>query len=243
MQRLTITIDGPAGVGKSTLARALAKHLGLAYLNSGALYRAVAWTVLKNHINPDDEVAVLSLCKKTHFVLSDKNKGQAVEVDGKLLTEELRDPYISTIASKVSPHPNVRAFLLPLQRSFGEGSGIVAEGRDMGTHVFLDADIKLFLTASPTVRAQRRFEEMQRAQISISHKKIQTDLLERDTRDITRNAAPLQAASDSMIIDTTNLSEPQVLDTIVKLIRECQLRLRANPQFPGTLEGKPSVSY
>jgi len=243
MQRLTITIDGPAGAGKSTVAQALANHLGLAYLNSGALYRAVAWTVSKNQVNPDDENAILSLCKKTKFLLSDNAGTQTVEVDGEALTNELRTPHISTIASKISPHPNVRAFLLPLQRNFGEKNGIVAEGRDMGTHVFVDADIKLFLTASPAIRAQRRFHEMQRAQVSISCEKIQTDLLERDTRDTTRSAAPLEAASDATIIDTTNLSESQVIDTILELIRESQLRHRANPQFPGTLEEKSSAPY
>tara|TARA_B100001971_G_C18231944_1_gene564496 strand:- start:550 stop:1281 length:732 start_codon:yes stop_codon:yes gene_type:complete len=229
MSALTITIDGPAGVGKSTLAKSLAKHLGTPYLNSGSLYRAVAWKVSKQGVNTDDEDAVLALCKTTNFLLSLQGDYQSVVVDGTRLTHELWTSHISLIASEISRLPTVRTFLRPIQRHCGNDKGIVAEGRDMGTHVFADAEIKVFLDASPTIRAQRRFLELQGHDAAVSHETAASELMERDTRDANRNSAPLRPASDATIIDTTDLSAIQVVDAILALIKQRQIKHRSDP--------------
>ncbi len=243
MNPLTVTIDGPAGVGKSTVAKSLAKHLGIPYLNSGALYRAVAWKVSKHGVKPDDEDAVLDVCKRTKFVLSGPDDYQSVMVDGTRLTHELWTPHVSLIASEISSLPSVRAFLRPIQRQCGNNKGVVAEGRDMGTHVFADAEIKVFLDASPTVRAQRRFRELQGRDATVSWETTASDLMKRDDRDASRDAAPLRPSSDATIIDTTDLSASQVLDAILTLIRQRQTRPRANPTLPLDATKRTQASY
>lgn len=233
MSPLTVTIDGPAGVGKSTVAKTLAAHLAIPYLNSGALYRAVAWTVLKHGIMPDNADAVLDICQRTEFVFSGPHDDQAVVVDGTPLTHELRTPHVSLVASEISKLPGVRAFLQPLQRHYGQQNGVVAEGRDMGTHIFPDAEIKVFLDASPTVRAQRRFLELQERDTAVSLETTVNEMTERDHRDTTREAAPLQPSPDATMIDTTNLSASQVVDAILTLIRRRQQAPPlANPTSP-----------
>tara|TARA_B100000315_G_C14578457_1_gene589163 strand:- start:768 stop:1460 length:693 start_codon:yes stop_codon:yes gene_type:complete len=220
MNKLTITIDGPAGVGKSTVAKSLAKYLEIPYLNSGALYRAVAWKVSKQGVDSDDEDAIISLCKSTTFVLAVSDDCQAVAVDNTRLTRELWTSHITLMASKISRLPDVRSFLRPLQRKYGNDNGVIAEGRDMGTHVFTDAEIKVFLDASPSIRARRRFLELQHSDTAVSQEITAKELMERDNRDRTRHSAPLRPASDATIIDTTDLSAPQVVDTILALIKQ-----------------------
>ena len=243
MNPLTITIDGPAGVGKSTVAKSLAKCLGIPYLNSGALYRAVAWTVSKRGVKPDDEDAVLDLCQRTEFVLSGPDDYQCVVVDGTRLTHELWMPRVSLVASEISRLPGVRAFLRPIQRQYGNNKGVVAEGRDMGTHVFADAEIKVFLDASPPIRAQRRFGELRGRDATVSLETTARELMERDSRDTTRDAAPLRPSPDATMIDTTDLSASQVVDAILALIRQRQTRPRANPIPPVDVTKRTPASY
>ncbi len=239
MNPITVTIDGPAGVGKSAVAKSLAAHLGVPYLNSGALYRAVAWTVSRQGTNPNDDDEVLALCRQTEFVLDD----QGVVVDGTRLTQELRMPHVTLIASKISQLPGVREFLRPLQRQFSAPTGVVAEGRDMGTHVFADAEIKIFLDASPNVRAQRRFRELQDCDAAVSWETTVTELTERDSRDTTRDTAPLRASLDATIIDTTELSASQVVDTILELIKQRRVRPQISPMASGDAMKRTTAFY
>ena len=229
MNPLIITIDGPAGAGKSTVAKSLAVHLGIPYLSSGELYRAVTWAACKHGVNPDNEKAILDLCKRTKFALFSQNGDQTVLVDGTPLADELRTPHVSMVASEISRHRRVRAFLKPIQRQYGASNGVVAEGRDMGTHVFVDAEIKIFLSASSTIRAQRRFRELQGQDASRSWEATTNELRERDNRDTTRDTAPLRPAPDATLIDTTALSAPQVVDAILEVIRQRQTRPRPDP--------------
>ena len=243
MKPLTVTIDGPAGVGKSTVSKSLAARLGIPYLNSGALYRAVAWTVSEQGITPDDEDAVLDLCKRTDFVLSGTEDYQSVVVDGTQLTHELWTPQVSLISSEISKLPAVRAFLRPIQRHCGDNRGVVAEGRDMGTHVFADAEVKVFLDASPTVRARRRFRDLQSRDMAVSWETTVSDLNNRDSSDTNRAAAPLRPSPDATIIDTTDLSASQVIDEILGLITQRQTRSRSDPAPPVDAAKRPQASY
>ncbi len=243
MNPLTVTIDGPAGVGKSTVARSLAAHLGIPYLNSGALYRALAWKVSKRGITPDDEEAVLDLCKQTEFVLSDPDNYQTVAVNGTRLTHELWTPHVSLIASEISRLPGVREFLRPIQRQCGHHRGVVAEGRDMGTHVFVDAEVKVFLDASPTIRTRRRFRELQSLDTAVSWERTASELMERDSRDTSRDAAPLRPSPDATMIDTSDLSASQVVDAILALISQRQARPRVEPTPPADATKRTQSSY
>ena len=243
MNPLTVTIDGPAGVGKSTVAKSLAARLGISYLNSGALYRAVAWTVAKQGITPDDNDAVLALCKRTEFVLSRQGDEQSVMVNGTRLTHELGMSHVSLIASEISQLPGIREFLRPLQRQCATTKGVVAEGRDMGTHIFPDAEIKVFLDASPTLRARRRFGELQGSDATVSWEKTMSELTERDNRDITRDAAPLRPSPDATIIDTTELSASQVVDAILALIKQRHARPQTSSAPPVDVTKRTQASY
>src|SRR5215831_17067610 len=157
---MIVAIDGPAGVGKSTVAKLLAARLGYLYLDTGALYRAVAWNVLHHRVDPEESQAVESLLPAMSVQMEFKNGSVKVLVNGEDITGELRTPEVSAAASVVSAIPAVRTWLLPIQRQIGQGGAVVAEGRDMGTNVFPAADVKFFLEADPTVRAQRRHREL-----------------------------------------------------------------------------------
>lgn len=157
---MIVAIDGPAGVGKSTVAKLLASRLRFLYLDTGALYRSVAWAVLKHGLDPMDAKAVAALLPKLALQMQVTNEDVAVSINGKDITSELRTPPVSAAASVVSAIPAVRAWLLPVQRQIGEKGSVVAEGRDIGTKVFPSAPVKFFLEADPTVRAQRRHREL-----------------------------------------------------------------------------------
>jgi cytidylate kinase len=227
---MIVAIDGPAGAGKSTVARRVAAKLGFAYLDSGALYRTVAWKALGTGTDPTSPAAMKRLLEDTRLrVSSAKDGGLVVEVDGRLLTEELRTPDVSRAASQVAAIPEVRAWLMPVQRDFGkqEGlEGIVAEGRDMGTRVFPDAPVKFFLSATPAERARRRHEELRAAGQAGGLNEIRRELEARDGRDQSREIAPLVPAADAVVFDTTTLSLDQVVERILKATKAKATALR-----------------
>jgi cytidylate kinase len=215
---LIIVIDGPAGVGTSTVARVLASRVGYMYLDTGALYRATAWALIESGREPADAEAVADLLPTLSLQMQFHHGAATVLVNGKDVTGELRTPAVSAAASVVSAVPAVRAWLLPIQRQIGQGGAVVAEGRDMGTNVFPSADVKFFLEADPTVRAQRRHRELVAAGHSRALEETSADLAGRDTRDRSRSIAPLLPAEDARFIDTSTLSVEEVVDQMMAVI-------------------------
>jgi len=217
-RKLIIAIDGPAGAGKSTIASRLARKFGYVNLESGAMYRALALKAIEWDVSFDDEAALLVLAEKSRVKLEPSLGGNRVLLDGKDVSSRIRERDVSEGASRVSVHPKVREWMVARQRELGIGGGVVMEGRDIGTKVFPDADLKIFLDADPVVREQRRLDQQkikgQPAQA------IAAELRQRDERDRTRANSPLVAADDAIRIDSTNLSEDQVLHRIEELVEE-----------------------
>jgi cytidylate kinase len=216
--RRIVTIDGPAGVGKSTVAKLLASRLGYRYLDTGALYRAMAWAVIESGRDPAGVEAVAALLPTLSLQMQFHDGAATLLVNGKDVSGDLRTPAVSAAASVVSAIPAVRAWLLPIQRQIGQGGAVVAEGRDMGTNVFPSAEVKFFLEADPTVRAQRRHRELVAAGHSRALEETTADLAGRDTRDRSRSTAPLVPAQDARFIDTSTLSVAEVVDQMMVVI-------------------------
>lgn len=206
-----IAIDGPAGVGKSTVAKLLAARLGYLYLDTGALYRAIAWKVLRSNVPPTNHEQVAKLLPATSIQMQFQHGAMQVLVDDHDVTCELRTPEVTAAASIVSAIPAVREWLLPVQQQIGQRGSVVAEGRDIGTQVFPSAPLKFFLDADATVRAERRHRELVAAGQGGPIEKTYLDLSGRDTRDRSRPIAPLIPAADARHIDTSALSIEQVV--------------------------------
>ncbi len=220
---IVVAIDGPAGSGKSTVAKLAAKRLGYLYVDTGAMYRAVALKALRLGVDIHDEVAMSHLAQATDITLHQQPDGRVqVLLDGEDVTEAIRTPEVSEASSVVSAHLGVREALTAKQKLLAEQGGVVMEGRDVQTVVAPDAEVKIFLTASLEERAKRRWLELQQKGIEIAYEQVLQELRERDERDSTRSVAPLRKAPDAIEIDTTGMTIDEVVDKIVELAKQKQ---------------------
>lgn len=219
-KKLVIAIDGPAGAGKSTVAKAIAQALNYTYVDTGAMYRALALAVLEAGIRLDDAEAVTELAQRVRIELEPTPNGNRVLLDGADVTEKIRTPEVGAAASPVAAHAGVRQRLVEKQRAMARRGGIVMDGRDIGTVVLPNADVKLFLTASAAERARRRWLELQAAGHTQSLEEIQRSIEERDRRDASRAVSPLRKADDAIEIDTTKKSLEDVVRLVLDIVRK-----------------------
>jgi CMP/dCMP kinase len=215
--RIVIAIDGPAGSGKSTLAALLARKFGYTNIETGAMYRALALKAIERG-TPDENNALAALARESCIELEPQSEGNRVLLDGADVTERIRQQDVTEAASRVSVHPPVREWMVERQREMGAGGGVVMEGRDIGTRVFPDAEVKIFLDAAPEVRGSRRF--LQNPGASTPAASVLAELRARDERDRTRANSPLVAAADSVVIDSTNLTLEQVAQRAIAIIEQ-----------------------
>jgi cytidylate kinase len=240
-QRPVIAIDGPAGAGKSTLAAHLARRFGFLNLETGAMYRALALKAIENDYAFDEEAPLMDLAANTRITLEPQLEGNRVLLDGRDVSRRIREADVTSAASKVSVHPHLRAWMVQQQRALGEAGGVVMEGRDIGTAVFPDAEVKIFLDAAPEVRGNRRYRQATPASIAaansdgrngrqapdpltaeqqrLAEEAVIRELKERDYRDRHRAESPLQPASDAVILDSTSMTLDQVLDRAEQIVR------------------------
>ncbi len=219
-RKIIIAIDGPAGSGKSTLASRLARKLGYVNIESGAMYRALALKAIENDVAVNDETALVKLAHNSDIDLEPRLDGNRVLLDGADVTERVREQDVTEAASKVSVHPQVRAWMVARQQRLGAQGGIVMEGRDIGTRVFPDAEVKIFLDAAPEVRGERRFKQ---DPVGVGEKQpeaVLKELRERDQRDRTRATSPLVPAADAVVIDSTEMGIEEVVRQAEEIIEK-----------------------
>ena len=207
-----VAIDGPAGAGKSTIAKEIAKKMQLIYVDTGAMYRAMALFLLRNHVSPEDAAAIEKTCEDAEIGICYEKGQQVVYLNGENVNDLLRSEEVGKMASISSQIKSVRRKLVDLQRRLAETTDVIMDGRDIGTCVLPDADVKIYLTASSRVRAQRRFDELQEKGIACN--------IERDRRDMTREESPLRKAEDAIEVDTSDMSIEQVIATIIRICEE-----------------------
>lgn len=220
MKTITIAIDGPAGAGKSTIAKIVAQKLNIHYLDTGAMYRAVALKVLQQGLDPSDHEKVISILPSTHIGVTYQHRLQRVYLDGQDVTHLLRQPEVAKAASEVATIPEVRIKLVELQRNIARNYSVVVDGRDIGTFVFPNADRKFYLTATLEERARRRWLEMREKGYNQTLEDVKRELEARDKNDMNRAFAPLRKAEDAILIDTTGKTIEQVADEVCGYLME-----------------------
>ncbi len=221
MNQLIIAIDGPSGVGKSTLSKVLSHELGYLNLDTGAMYRCVALAALRQGIDPGNHAALRQLCNEIVIEFARNNGDESVFLNGENVSFEIRSPQISLLTAAVAACSDVRQAMVARQRELGAGGGVVLEGRDIGTVVFPDADVKFFLKASAEVRGQRRFLELQAKGVAVELARTVAEVEARDAADTNRTESPLRQAEDAVVIDTTELDISQVLERMFAVIANC----------------------
>ena len=214
-----IAIDGPAGAGKSTIAKQVAKEKGFIYVDTGAMYRGLAVHFLQNGIDPQDTKEIEEACRNAEVTIGYEDGNQQIYLNGENITSRLRQEEVGNMASKSSAVPKVREKLLDLQRTLAAEKDVVMDGRDIGTNVLPQADVKVFLTADARTRAKRRYDELTAKGISCNLDEIESDIWERDERDMNRETAPLKQAEDAVLIDSSHMSIPEVVSKILSLCK------------------------
>jgi len=220
MPYFSIAIDGPAGAGKSTIAKQIAKRLGFIYVDTGAMYRAMALYFIRNNIDASDSESIEKSCDKIDITIEYQEGEQIVLLNGENVNGLIRTEQVGNMASAVSVNRTVRLKLVQLQRMLAEKSNVIMDGRDIGTYVLPNADLKIYLTASTQVRAQRRFKELEQKGIQADIASIEKDIIERDQRDMNREFAPLRQAEDAIYLDSSDMTIEEVVNYIIGLYQE-----------------------
>ena len=215
-----IAIDGPAGAGKSTIAKRLAKELGYVYVDTGAMYRAMAYYFLKNQVDTNDEEAIAKACPNVNVTIAYQDGEQQVLLNGENVNGVIRKEEVGKTASTTSVYPVVRAKLMDLQRELAMKENVIMDGRDIGTVVLPNADVKIFLTASSKVRAKRRYDELTEKGVECDFDEIEKDIIDRDYRDMHRETAPLKQAEDALLLDSSELDIDGVVNKMKEIIKE-----------------------
>jgi cytidylate kinase len=228
---LRVAIDGPAGSGKSTLARELARALGYLYVDTGAMYRAIAYKAIQAGLDPaneSDHAAIIDIARQVEFHFQWEDDTLKLFIDGEDVSEAIRTPAVEKLSSPVSALPGVREELVAAQKILSQAHSIVMEGRDIGTVVMPDADAKIFLTANPDERARRRWRQQRERGTSRPLQMVQSETMERDRRDSSRAVSPLKPAEDAIVLDCTDLSRAEVLEEAVRIVEEARARRDAS---------------
>lgn len=220
MKKLVVAIDGPAGAGKSTVARMLAKRLNYIYIDTGAMYRAITFTAVTNGLSPADSEKIAKLAQRIHIELKNTEGSILVLADGKNVTEDIRTPEVSHLVPEIAQNAEVRHAMLILQRSMANEGGVVMDGRDIGTNVLPNAEVKIFLTASIEERAERRFLELKNKGFTVNFEDLKEEIAQRDKQDSERPIAPLVQAPDAKLVDTTSLAITEVVTKILEICEE-----------------------
>ena len=214
-----VAVDGPAGAGKSTIAKLVAKKKGFIYVDTGAMFRALAIHFLKKGIHPEDRENIIEACKDVEVSIAYENDAQQVYLNGENVTTQLRTEEVGNMASRISSVPEVRTKLLELQRELAKTKDVIMDGRDIGTVILPDADVKIYLTASVQTRAQRRFDELKEKGMDCDFDEIAKDIADRDYRDMNREIAPLKQTQDAVLVDSSDMTIQEVVDTICSYCR------------------------
>jgi cytidylate kinase len=220
MKNFDVAIDGPSGAGKSSLARRCAAELGLLYVDTGAIYRTVGLAALRRGVDPKKEEAVAAILPELEIGMGYEDGEQRMYLNGEDVSREIRMPEISMYASDVSAHAAVRSFLLEMQRKLARENCVIMDGRDIGTVVLPEAKLKIYLTASPEARAERRMKELQAKGVEQPYEEVLRDIIQRDEQDMNREVAPLRQAEDAVLVDTTEIDFDQSFELLCGIIRE-----------------------
>mgnify|MGYP002586485161 FL=1 len=219
---MNIAIDGPAGAGKSTIAKRLAKKLGFIYVDTGAMYRAMAYYFLQHNIDAKDENAIAAACPDVDVTITYENGEQQVLLNGENVNGVIRNEKVGNMASSTSVYPVVRKKLVELQRQLAKSADVIMDGRDIGTCVLPDAQVKIYLTASSATRAKRRYDELTEKGVSCDLAEIEKDIIDRDYRDMHRETSPLRQAEDAVLVDSSEMNIDEVVDAIYQVYSEAK---------------------